>query len=71
MRRAQTGANDLLRWFVRKRVLGTIGLTIAIIGGPIAVLSRAGGTCTTGVSTLSDYVRLSVKGKCHLGGLPC
>ena len=23
------------------------------------------------LSKLSDYVRLSVKGKCHLGSLPC
>ena len=26
---------------------------------------------TSGVSTLSDYVRLSVKGKCPLSRLPC
>ena len=34
-------------------------------------LSRAARKCTTAVSTLSDSVRPSVKGKCHLGGLPC
>ena len=32
---------------------------------------KGGGILGHAVSTLSDSVRLSVKGKCHLGGLPC
>ena len=32
---------------------------------------RGGGERPGVVSTLSDYVRLSVKGKCPLSGLPC
>ena len=34
-------------------------------------VSRAERKRTSGVSTLSDYVRLSVKGKCPLSRLPC
>ena len=46
-------------------------LTLAPVGRIVAQLSRAERKRTSGVSTLSDYVRLSVKGKCPLSRLPC
>ena len=35
------------------------------------LIVKGGGILGHGVSTLSDYVRLSVKGKCPLSRLPC
>ena len=46
-------------------------LTISFVKGGV-IMDRRGGCERPGVvSTLSDYVRLSVKGKCPLSRLPC
>ena len=41
------------------------------VKGGVIMDRRGGGKRSGVVSTLSDSVRPSVKGKCHLGGLPC
>ena len=61
----------LRRWSL---TIGLEAVTSAVRrdSNPMAAIPDANAQGVTDtMSTLSDYVGLSVKGKCHLGGLPC
>ena len=59
-------------WVARLKATGSSEDTVSDAGNWTHGTNVKGGEILShGVSTLSDYVRLSVKRKCPLGGLPC